>query len=326
MPSASRTEPSVSVIVPVRDGGASVGDLIAALQSQTLARERFEVVIADDGSTDGATEGISTEDGWLRVFPGPPVNPYAARNRAVREARGRVLAFCDADCRPDPDWLEAGLEALEEADVVAGLVRFAPTRRTIWSLLDMEMFLDQERTVRSGRAVTANLFVGRRLFDRLGGFDDSLANGGDQEFVSRCVAGGARLAFAREAVVLHPPRESAKALLGKIWTVNRRHGTRVTRAGRRPDGLTLRAWVPFVQVARSRRRAGRSLLLDRHRLEDSDIRPSPWEDSRALPLIYLVLPYLGRTAQILGWWDERRTRGRARETTSHPAPRLDEPR
>jgi glycosyltransferase involved in cell wall biosynthesis len=303
-----------------------VDDLVAALEAQTLARERFEVLIADDGSTDGATDGISTEDGRLRVLPGPPVNPYAARNRAVQQARGHVLAFCDVDCRPEPDWLEAGLAALDDADLVAGLVRFVPTRRTIWSLLDMEMFLDQERTVRSGRAVTANLFVGRELFDGLGGFDDSLANGGDQEFVSRCVAGGARLAFAPAAVVLHPPRETARALLGKIWTVNRRHGTRVTRAGGRPDGLTLRAWVPFVQVVRSRRRAGRSLLLDRHRLSDSDVEPSPWEDALALPLIYLVLPYLARTAQIFGWRDERRARREAPEITARPSPRLDESR
>jgi glycosyltransferase involved in cell wall biosynthesis len=322
--SASRREPLLSVIVPVRDGGAAVGELVAALEAQTLARKRFEVVIADDGSTDRATDGVSTEDGWLRVLPGPPVNPYAARKRAVREARGRVLAFCDADCRPEPRWLEEGLSALQDAEVVAGLVRFAPIRRTIWTLLDMEMFLDQERTVRSGRAVTANLFVRRDIYDRLGGFDDSLANGGDQEFVSRCVAAGARLVFARAAVVLHPPRDTASALLGKIWTVNRRHGTRVSRAGGRPDGLTLRAWVPFVQVIRSRRRASRSLLLDRHRLRDSDVTPTPWEDALALPLIYLVLPYLGRTAQILGWQDARRCRREAPEIAAASSPGLEQ--
>ena len=71
MPPAPRPLPSVSVIVPVRDGGAAVDDLVAALEAQTLARERFEVLIADDGSTDGATDGISTEDGRLRVLPLP---------------------------------------------------------------------------------------------------------------------------------------------------------------------------------------------------------------------------------------------------------------
>lgn len=316
----------VSVIVPVRNGGADVSRLVSALERQTLARARFEVLVADDGSTDGATDAISTDDGWLRVLPGPPLNPYAARNRAVREARGRVLAFCDADCRPEPDWLEAGLAALEDADVVAGLVRFEAARRTIWALLDMETFLDQERTVPSGRAVTANLFLRRELFDRLEGFDGSLANGGDQEFVSRSVTAGARLVFAREATVLHPARESARELLGKLWTVSRRQGTRVARAGVRPDGLTLRAWVPFVQVVRSRRRAGRSLVLDRHRLRDSGIEPSRLEDALALPLIYVVLPYLSRAAQVLGWWDERRSRRRDERTTVPPAPSLDESR
>src|SRR4051812_39855832 len=111
--------PQVSVIVPVRNGGSDLRELLEKLSAQTLPRERFEVVVGDDGSTDGSAAGL--DDGtWVRVVPGPPLNSYAARNRAVHASRGAVLAFCDADCRPEPEWLEEGVRALESMDVAAG--------------------------------------------------------------------------------------------------------------------------------------------------------------------------------------------------------------
>ena len=309
MADQGQTPLAVTVIVPVRDGGSDVAGVVAALQAQTLDRARFEVIIADDGSTDGAADGLDTADGWLVTLPGPPLNPYAARNRAAAAARGRVLAFCDADCRPEPTWLERGLSALRTADVAAGLVRFIPPARlTAWSLVDMDTFLDQERTVRTGGAVTANLFLHRDRFERLGGFDGSLANGGDQEFVRRCVADGARLVFTPEAVVAHPTRDAARELLGKTWLVNRRHAARESRAGRRPGRLTLRSQVPLVHQLRSRRRTGRSLALDSKRLADSGIRPTLWDHARAVPVMYVVMPYLATAAQALGWLDGRRLR------------------
>jgi len=309
VPSHAPDTPAVSVIVPVRDGGQELSKLVERLAAQTLPRSRFEVIIADDGSTDGAAATLSGGDGWLTVSPGPPRNPYVARNRAAAIARGGVLAFSDADCVPEPDWLERGLAALEHADIVAGMVRFIPPEnRTAWALLDIDTFLDQELTVRAGGAVTANLFVARERFDRLGGFDDTLANGGDQEFVRRAVAAGARLAFSPESAVWHPARATAGEFLAKVWRVHRRHAARESRAGRRPAKLTPRALVPAVQQVRSRRRSGRALGLDRRRLGDSGLRPTVWDNVRALPLMYLLVPYFTTAAQALGWLEGRRQR------------------
>jgi glycosyltransferase involved in cell wall biosynthesis len=308
-PREEASQLAVSVIVPVRDGGVDVPELVASLRAQTVPRSEFEVLIADDGSSDGATAQLAQDDGWLSVLAGPRRNPYAARNRAAARAGGRVLAFCDVDCRPEPDWLERGLAGLERAEVVAGLVRFMPpSRLTAWSLVDMDTFLDQERTVHTGGAVTANLFVGRALFERVGGFDGTLANGGDQEFVRRCVAAGARLRFERDAVVAHPTRDRARELLGKVWLVNRRHAAREARAGRRPGRLSLRSLVPVVQQLRSRARTGRSIGLDRARLSESGVEPRLWDQVRALPVIYLLMPYLATAAQGRGWIDGRRMR------------------
>ena len=297
------------MIVAARDAGPDLVTLVRSLAGQTLPRSRFEVLIADDGSKDGSATSLDGDVGWLRVLAGPPVNPYAARNRAASEAQGRVLAFCDADCRPEPDWLARGVAALDGADLVAGSVLFTPPeRKTVWALVDTETFLDQERAVRAGRAVTANLFVGRTLFEREGGFDGTLANGGDHEFVSRCVGNGARLAYAAEVVVWHPTRASARAFIGKVWTVNRRHGIRVSRRGERPSGAGFRGWVPILQTLRNRVGAGRPLALERRRLDASGILVTTWDRARALPVIYLVVPYVGAAAQLVGWWQGRRLR------------------
>jgi len=212
----------LTVVVPVRDDSEGVRALLARLDAQTLPQDRFEIVIGDDGSRPGSLSGIATPDGRVRVLSGLPKTSYAARNRAARAATGSILVFCDADCLPDPAWLERGLEALTDADLVAGQVIFCPPRRpTAWSLLTMDMFLDQERNVRFSMAVTANLLVRSGTFESAGGFDDSLPSGGDHDFTRRAVSHGARLVYAPEAIVRHPTLDGWRPFLRKVWLTNR---------------------------------------------------------------------------------------------------------
>lgn len=296
-----------SVIVPVRNGARDLPTLLGALAAQTIPRERFEIIVGDDGSTDGATDGLETDEGWIRVCAGPPRNAYAARNRAAAAARSPVLAFCDADCRPEPDWLEAGLAALERTDIAAGRIRFAVGERpSVWALLDIETSKDHERQVRLGTAETANLFLRRALFERVGGFDTGQPGYGDFEFVSRCLDHGARLAYAPEATVWHPTREEPGRFLRNLWSMNRSYGMFEGRAGRRPLGLRPRSWVPVFQTLRARRRFGLSLGLDRHWLGQNGVTPRLRDDLRAVPIIYLLIPYLRCVAQTQGWWAGRR--------------------
>jgi glycosyltransferase involved in cell wall biosynthesis len=299
----------VSVIAPVRDMDARARALLEALEQQTFPRERFEVILADDGSTSQSLLALATPDDHVRVLPGPRANSYAARNRAVAAAKGSIIASCDADCKPEPDWLEQGIATLQHADVVGGLIRFiVPDHPTVWALLDMSTFLDQRQAVRAGYGVTANLFFRRELFDRVGGFDDTQPNQGDYDFVSRCVAAEARLVFAPEAVVWHPTRDSARRVLRKLWAVNRRYAERESSARRKPEGLKLRNWVPVVQTVRGRRRAGRPVWLDPERLAESGVHPTIGDHLRVLPLIYLLVPYLSGLAQFQGWMVGRRRR------------------
>jgi glycosyltransferase involved in cell wall biosynthesis len=300
----------VSVITPVRNGKADIEALLACLERQTHPREDFEIVIGDDGSTDGCTTGIETGDGHVRVAFGPPRNSYATRNMAVAASRGEVIAFCDSDCRPEPDWIERGLEALEATDIAAGRFRFSlPDRVTAWTLIDMDGSKDHEHQVKLGLAETANLFIRRELFDRLGGLDGSIAEYGDYEFAERAVAAGAKLTYAHEATVWHPTRDRGKPLLRALWKYNKGYAVHAGRSGVVPDAVKLREWVPVVQTYRSRRRFGRSLGPDRQWLRANDVRPSAAQTLLALPILYVVVPYLRSAAQLRGWLEGRRLRG-----------------
>lgn len=297
-----------SVIVPVRNGAHFLRKLIPMLERQTIARGEFEVIIADDGSTDDPLKGFQLDE-WLRVSRGEPQTEFAARNRGASIARGRAFAFIDVDCQPEPDWLECGLRALESADVVAGAVRFlVPAQQTVWTLIDIDTTKNQERHVHQGFAETANLFVSRQMFEQIGGFDPAFPFHGDFDFAQRAVRAGGRLAYAEKALAWHPTRDVPRGFIRMAWGGNRWYAARVTREGERPRALKLREWVPIVQTYRGRRRAGQSSGLDRAWFAKNGLQPSLWDNARALPFIYVVLPYMGLTAQLVGYRDGRKLR------------------
>jgi glycosyltransferase involved in cell wall biosynthesis len=312
----ARTEMAVSVIVPARNAAGTLSELLTALEKQTLPRARFEVIIGDDGSTDGTAVGLPSQDGWIRVTSGPPLTSYAARNRAASLARARIYAFCDADCEPEPEWLENGIAAVEDADLAAGRIRFrTPDQPTVWTLLEVERFKNHERDVELGQAETANLFVRADVFWDLGGFDPSLPSNGDYDFVARCLHAGKRLVYAPDSAVRHSTRSSAGWLLKKTWISNVAFAMREVRRGRRPWATRLRWWVPVVPLMRSRRRRGFPLGIDRTRMESVGLSPSVAQRTRALLIMYFVLPYVEGAAQLYGYGRASlriRSRGRTR--------------
>jgi hypothetical protein len=175
--------------------------------------------------------------------------------------------------------------------------------------LTIDMFLDQERNVLQSRGVTANLFVGRQLFDELGGFDASLPSGGDYDLVRRSVERGARLAYAQDAVVRHPTLDDCRAFLGKIWRTNRCAALRRARAGDKLDIGSVLGWVPILGLARARRDSLQpAWRLHRGRLADSRVTPGWRAELRALAALHFYVAYVIRLARVRGWLEGRRLR------------------
>jgi glycosyltransferase involved in cell wall biosynthesis len=201
-------DPAIAVVVPVRDAADTLARTLTALEAQTLAPGGYEVVVVDDGSRDGSAaiaRGFAAAARRCRmtVIAQPADGPGEARNAGVMSTRAPRLAFCDADVVPRADWLAAGRAALESADLVQG--RVLPDPRATLGPFDRTIWVTHE----AGLYETANLFVTRELFDRVGGFEQWLrprrgkALAEDVWFGERCRRTGARTAFCDGAIAHH---------------------------------------------------------------------------------------------------------------------------
>jgi GT2 family glycosyltransferase len=167
------------------------------------------VVVVDNGSSDGSAE-VARSFG-ARVVDAPQRGRARARNSGVAAARAGVIAFTDADCRPDPGWLQALHGCLSRAPMVAGpvaLVTGEPPSR--WERLEGLWRFAQAENVARGWSATANLAVTRAAFDAAGGFDESYEHiGEDVDFCLRAGASGCSLEFCEDAVVRHAAERDA---------------------------------------------------------------------------------------------------------------------
>ena len=293
----------VSVVIPVRNDPEGVDRVLRCLERQTLPTERFEVIVSDDGSDPGLVPRPASSRIRVRTVQGPPSSSYAARNRGASLSRAVHLAFCDSDCRPEPTWLEQALDG--PGLVRAGEVRpLAPDRPNIWSMISVDMFLDQARCVRRRTAVTANLIVSRDLFLELRGFDEALPSGGDFEFVRRVAEAGHPPRHVPRSVVGHPTLNRGRDLLHKVWFTNRWGATRSMRDGDPLETKDLLLLVPILGAALARSTAERpTTRLHAPRLLASGLRVRWWQHLQAMALVYGPVSIVAGSARLWGGLD-----------------------
>ena len=210
----------VSVIIPVLND-PRLRQCLEGLESQTLPHSEFEVLVVDNGSENPPRDLVKTFS-FARLLTEPKPGSFAARNLALTEARGEVVAFTDSDCIPEKDWLEEGIARIEAAEnlvLVGGHVQvFAREDQEPNSaeLIDMVFGFNQEKSITTaGYAVTANLFAPRESFEVVGDFNTKLLSGGDGEWCCRAGDAGIPIHYCPTAIVKHPARDSLKARLEK---------------------------------------------------------------------------------------------------------------
>lgn len=250
----------VSVIIPALNQERTLGKCIESLLAQDLPREQFEIIIVDNGSTDRTRDVIEAFP--VRYAFEPKRSSYTARNRGLSIARGRVVAFMDADCRAEPSWLRSGLRAIDDrrGDLVAGSIRArsAPIPN-LYEIYDRFKYLNQRENVsRNGYAATANLFVRRDTIEELSGFDGSMISGGDRDLCLRARDRGLEIAFEPDAVVQHVARSTLRQILRK----NERIGFGVFQLLRRRPDLLFKT-LPMLAFPLPRRRFLRDVFRRR---------------------------------------------------------------
>jgi len=209
--------PLISVVIPHYNDLANLERCMGLLVLQTLPRSQFEIVVADNNSRCPLTDVERACRGLARVVPAPLQGAGAARNAGVEASRGRILAFIDSDCRPSPTWLEQGLAALSNAQIVGGRVDVdyeRPDSPTGVEAFERVFAFNFKRYIEEfGFAGSGNMFVPREIFEAVGRFRGQVAE--DVDWGRRAVAANYRWSYAPDAVVSHPARRDWPELVQK---------------------------------------------------------------------------------------------------------------
>jgi GT2 family glycosyltransferase len=206
----------ITVVVATYNRRNGLNRLLQALAEQTYPADRFEVVVVDDGSTDGTSALLRsiTVPYRLRSLSQTNSGPAAARNLGVERARGALIVFLDDDVVPVPGLLAAHEAAHGQttSQVVTGPMLPPPPEwpQPAWDRWDAEQLRKQYDAMLSGQFecsqrqfFTANASVHRSLFQAAGGFDVRFRRAEDMELAWRMSRHGARFVFEPSAEVVH---------------------------------------------------------------------------------------------------------------------------
>ncbi len=214
----------VSIIIPVYNDSEMLNKTLSALEKQDYPKDEYEVIVVDNGSTDDSVDVVKKFENVKIVFEHENLSsPYSARNRGIERAEGDIIVLLDATCVPCHGWLKEGINCLcsEEADIVGGKVIFDyGDGISTAKLFDAFTKVNMEKAIKERKAaMTANLFIRRKVFDSTGFFVEGIRSGGDTSWTKKATDSGFKLVFCPEAYVLKPARDLYE-LLKKQWRVS----------------------------------------------------------------------------------------------------------
>jgi len=203
----------VSVIVPAYNAEGEIADCLQSLASLDYPKKKVEIIIVDNNSDDSTADIVKAYP-VTYVFEGRR-GSYCARNAGIRKSSGRLVAFTDADCVVDREWLKRILKPFSnpKVAVVGGrIAAYHPItlveRYCALKAFPQEKFLSRPIPF----AATANAAFRRKILEDVGLFDGSFTSGGDEEVCWRIKQKGYTVAYEKDAVVYHKHRKTLAEL------------------------------------------------------------------------------------------------------------------
>ncbi len=197
---------TISVIVVTFNDREKLLRCLASLEQQTWPTEETEIIVVDDGSTDGTAEAVGCEFPDTLLLVKENSGPDNSRNVGIDRATGDIVAFIDADCTAPPEWLESLAKRMGEhqTPVIGGRILHPDG---FWArmigLSDFGEFQGlKEKEV--SNIPTCNMGVRRELFQRFR-FDEKARIGGDVLFAHRLKESGISLLYDPQILVRHHP-------------------------------------------------------------------------------------------------------------------------
>jgi GT2 family glycosyltransferase/SAM-dependent methyltransferase/ribosomal protein S18 acetylase RimI-like enzyme len=221
--------PFFSIIVPTYGRPDQLGACLNSLSSLEYPRDRFEVIVVDDGSPTPPADLVARFHNILNVklLVHPHAGPGAARNMGAAHAHGEFLAFTDDDCMPDANWLRALAARFVTASECAiggrtlNMLAHNPFSSASQAILNFVYAYYNTNPERASFFATNNLALPARQFHALNGFDTKFLTSEDRDFCDRWVSQGFRMGFAPEAVVYHSHQLTLRSFLRQHFNYGR---------------------------------------------------------------------------------------------------------
>lgn len=215
IPPALNHPPRASVVVAAYNAASTLADCLNSLK--LLNHPDYEIIVADDGSTDD-TARIATDAG-VRLLSLPHCGLGAARNAGIAAATGQIVAFIDSDAQADPDWLYHLVETLARTGAPAAGGRNFPPFNHSAIVSAIAAAPGEPREVRLGadqleQLCGCSMALDKSKLETTDAFDPAFQTAGDDIDLSWSLRDhGGRLAYAPAAVVLHERRPTVGAYL-----------------------------------------------------------------------------------------------------------------
>jgi glycosyltransferase involved in cell wall biosynthesis len=219
--------PNLSVVVTSFNQQEQLARIIPQLLTQTLASERFEIIVVDDGSTDGSREWLNSLGDRAKLILAAHAGRSASRNRGIRAATGAIVVMLDGDHTVQPNFLAIHAERHHERCVIVGRSTFAehPDFRALNHYLDNSgaAKLPPDTRLPGRYFLTRNCSVPRELLLEVGLFDENFSvwGGEDLDLGIRLEESGVPIYGEPRAVAVHHHQRPLAELLQNLYAFGR---------------------------------------------------------------------------------------------------------
>ncbi len=206
----------ISVIIATYNRKDLLQRCIFSILEQVYPKDKYEVIIVDDASTDGTyeimQELVSNNNANLFYHRKERGGAPSALNVGIKKAKGEIFAFIDDDVVVKKDWLEKAAIFLDtkKAGILEGKIETIPE--------DVSPFTHQNEKHKSGRYETANIFYNRKIIEDIGGFDEKFRCSFryDSDVAFGALEKGYEILFSPDVVVINPPSKAELSLPFKL--------------------------------------------------------------------------------------------------------------
>ena len=230
----NKSQPKVSVIIPVKNGATHIKDVLDSLMQVGYEKDKLEIIVVDGNSTDGTKEIVAQYPVKLLTEERPGLN--AARNTGLKHSTGEIIAFTDYDCVVPKDWIDKIVKNFQKPEVgciggnIIGYHNDFLSQYADKSVMPVMRIFKKRKILNTVKPpwhypAGCNMAFKREAIKKAGMFDEKIRYGFDEdELVERVCKAGYNMVLDPEVVIKHKHRPTLTSLLKQTFNYGRGMG------------------------------------------------------------------------------------------------------